>query len=164
MRAKYLNVWLLFQTYVEIQLHAPLTSALHEGEWSASRPGRFTTSEKRLYTLDRRLGGPQNRSGRVRFTKQITEDEMGGACSKQRNGGHAYTNLVGKPECKRPFPRRRHRWNNNISEDWGGKVWAQDRDQWRALVNTIIKLWVTWKPGNFLSERLLASQGPCPVD
>jgi hypothetical protein len=34
-----------------------LTSVLHGGEWSTSRPGRFTPR-------DRTLGGPQNRSGR----------------------------------------------------------------------------------------------------
>jgi len=31
---------------VEIQLHAFLTSALDGGEWSASRPGRFTSQER----------------------------------------------------------------------------------------------------------------------
>jgi hypothetical protein len=34
-----------------------LTSALDGGEWSLSRPGRFTPDQ------DRRLGGPQSRSG-----------------------------------------------------------------------------------------------------
>jgi hypothetical protein len=37
-----------------------LTSALVGGRWSASRPGRFTPG----YPFDRRLGGPQSRSGR----------------------------------------------------------------------------------------------------
>jgi hypothetical protein len=30
--------------------------------------------------------------------------------------------------------------------EWDGKDWielAQDRDQWRALVNTVMKLWVS---------------------
>jgi hypothetical protein len=31
---------------VEVQLHASLTSALGGGEWSASRPGRFTPGER----------------------------------------------------------------------------------------------------------------------
>jgi hypothetical protein len=31
---------------VEIYLHAFLTSALDGGEWSASRPGRFTRRER----------------------------------------------------------------------------------------------------------------------
>jgi hypothetical protein len=41
-----------------------LTSALDGGEWSASRPGRFTARERApRYSFDRRLGGPQSRSG-----------------------------------------------------------------------------------------------------
>jgi hypothetical protein len=35
---------------MEVQLHAFLTSALDEGEWSASRPGRFTPRERALGT------------------------------------------------------------------------------------------------------------------
>jgi hypothetical protein len=38
-----------------------LTSALDGGEWSASRPCRFTSRE---IPLDTRLGGPQSRFGR----------------------------------------------------------------------------------------------------
>jgi hypothetical protein len=41
-----------------------LTSVLDGGEWSASRPGRFTKGESPRYSLDRRLGGPQSQSGR----------------------------------------------------------------------------------------------------
>jgi hypothetical protein len=42
-----------------------LTSALDGGECSASRPGRLYPRGKRpWYPLDRRLGGPQSRSGR----------------------------------------------------------------------------------------------------
>jgi hypothetical protein len=42
-----------------------LTSALDGGEWSASLSGHFTPQGKRpWYTLCRRLGGPQSRSGR----------------------------------------------------------------------------------------------------
>jgi hypothetical protein len=61
---------------------------------------------------------------------------------------NAYRILVGKPEGKRPLGRGRHRWNDNIKMDlgdigWGGMDWidmAQDRDQWRALVNTVMNL------------------------
>jgi hypothetical protein len=46
-------------------LHAFLNSALDEGEWSASRPSRFTPKETApQYSLERRLGGPQSQSGR----------------------------------------------------------------------------------------------------
>jgi hypothetical protein len=42
-----------------------LTPALDGGEWTASRPGRFTPRENSpWYPLDRRLGGTQSRSGR----------------------------------------------------------------------------------------------------
>jgi hypothetical protein len=44
---------------------APRTiPALDGGEWSASRPGRLTPTENHCYPLNRRLGGPQSRSGR----------------------------------------------------------------------------------------------------
>jgi hypothetical protein len=61
---------------------------------------------------------------------------------------NAYRILVGKPEGKRPLGRPRRRWVDTIKIDhrerrWGGMDWinlAQDRDQWRALVNTVINL------------------------
>jgi hypothetical protein len=50
----------------EVQLQAFLTAALDGGEWSASRPAAYTPRERASlwYPLDRRLGGPQSRSGR----------------------------------------------------------------------------------------------------
>jgi hypothetical protein len=58
---------------------------------------------------------------------------------------NAYRILVGKQEGERPLGRPRRRWEYNIRMDlkeigWGGMDWiylAQDRDQWRALVNTV---------------------------
>jgi hypothetical protein len=55
---------------------------------------------------------------------------------------------VGKPEGKRPLRRPRRRWEDDIKMDlreigWGGMDWidlAQDRDQWSALVNTVMNL------------------------
>jgi hypothetical protein len=49
---------------------------------------------------------------------------------------------------KGPLGRRRHWWEDNIRMDlreigWGGMDWidlAQDRDQWRALVNMVMNL------------------------
>jgi hypothetical protein len=57
---------------------------------------------------------------------------------------------VGKPEGKRPLGRPRRRWVNNIKMDlreigWDGVDWiylAQDRDQLRALVNSVLNLLV----------------------
>ena len=52
---------------------------------------------------------------------------------------------MGKPDGKRPLGRPRRRWEDNIKMDlWevgGGGDWmelAQDRDRWRALVNTVM--------------------------
>jgi hypothetical protein len=61
---------------------------------------------------------------------------------------NAYRILVGKPEGKRPLGRRRRRWVDNIKMvlreiGWDGMDWidlAQDKDQWRALVNTVMNL------------------------
>ena len=52
--------------------------------------------------------------------------------------------LVGKPEGKRPLGRPRHRWEDNIKMDLQevGVELAQDRDRWRALVNTVMNFWV----------------------
>jgi hypothetical protein len=46
-----------------------LTTALVGGEWSASRPGRFTTKKSPWYPLDRRLGGIKRRYRRHGETK-----------------------------------------------------------------------------------------------
>jgi hypothetical protein len=61
---------------------------------------------------------------------------------------NAYRILLGKPEGKRPLGRPRRRWVDNIKMDlrevrWDGMDWidlAQDRDQLRALVNTVMNL------------------------
>jgi hypothetical protein len=74
---------------------------------------------------------------------------MGRACSTHgEEKKNTYRLLVGKPEGKRPLGRPRRRWDDNIKMDlremgWGGVDWidlAQDRDQWSALVNTVMNL------------------------
>jgi hypothetical protein len=49
---------------VEVYLRSFLTSALDGGEWSASRPSRFSPRERAPGTQWRRLGGLPSRSGR----------------------------------------------------------------------------------------------------
>ena len=66
---------------------------------------------------------------------KIEKNEVSVACGRV---------LVGKPEGKSQLGRPRRRWEDNIKMDLqevgGGGDWmelAQDRDRWRALVNTV---------------------------
>jgi len=59
-----------------------------------------------------------------------------------------YSVLVGRPEGKRTLGRPRRRWEDNnqvvLQEvGCGGMDWielAQERDRWRAFVNTVMNL------------------------
>jgi hypothetical protein len=81
----------------------------------------------------------------------LNKYEMGRACSTNGEKRNAYRILVGKPEGKRPLGRLRRRCVDNIETDlreigWGGMDWidlAQDREQWRALVNIVKNLRVS---------------------
>jgi hypothetical protein len=78
------------------------------------------------------------------------EDEMGWACSTYGEKRKACRILVGKPEGKRPLVRPRRKWVDDITMNlgevgWGDVDWiglANDRNRWRALVNSILNLWV----------------------
>jgi len=68
-----------------------------------------------------------------------------GYVARMGEGRGVHRVLVGKPEVKRPLGRPRHRWEDNITMDLrevgGGGDWmalAQNRDRWRALVNTVM--------------------------
>jgi hypothetical protein len=59
---------------------------------------------------------------------------------------NVYRVLVRKPEGRRPLGRPRRRWEDGLriylrEIGWGNVDWiqlAQDRDRWRALVNTVM--------------------------
>jgi hypothetical protein len=61
---------------------------------------------------------------------------------------NVYRILVGKPDGKRPLGRPRRRWESNMRIDVGEREWcgmdwiglAEDRDQWKALVSTVMIL------------------------
>jgi hypothetical protein len=73
---------------------------------------------------------------------------MGGSCSTNGEKRNVCRLLVGKPEGERPLGRPRRRWVDNIRMDlgevgWGVLDWigqAQDRNRWRALVNSVLNL------------------------
>jgi hypothetical protein len=52
-------------------LHSLLPSALDGSVWSTICPGRFIPKKQRRYPLNRRLGGPQSRSGRFGENKNL---------------------------------------------------------------------------------------------
>jgi hypothetical protein len=72
---------------------------------------------------------------------------MGGAWSVYGEKRVAYRILVGRPEGRRPLGRPRLRWEDNIKMDLQEVEWgmnwtelAQERNRWRALVNTVMNL------------------------
>jgi hypothetical protein len=72
----------------------------------------------------------------------------------------AYRVFMKKLEGKRQLGSHRLRWEGNNKmyfreRGWGGMDWidlAPDSDQWRALVNTVMNIWVPSNVGTFLSN------------
>jgi hypothetical protein len=68
---------------------------------------------------------------------------------------NAYRLLVGKSGGRRPLGIPRHRWVDNIRMDLVKVGWGnvdcigltQDRDRWRALVNSVLNLRVPYSAG-----------------
>ncbi|PNF30410.1 hypothetical protein B7P43_G12875 [Cryptotermes secundus] len=94
-------------------------------------------------------------------TELSTDDDLKGVyinyCYKMRWSGNiarlgekrnAYSILEGKPEGKRPLGRPRRRWVDSVKMDiteigldgMDGSDLAQDREQWRTLVNMAMNL------------------------
>jgi hypothetical protein len=73
---------------------------------------------------------------------------MGGPCSTNGEKRNAYRLLVGKPGGKKTLGRPRRRWMNYnrmylVEVGWGDVDWidlAQDRNRWRAVVNSVLNL------------------------
>jgi hypothetical protein len=84
---------------------------------------------------------------------------------------NAYIILVVRLEGMRPHCRPRRRWEGNIRMNLRETVWegvdliplAQDRDQWWALVNAVMKLRVPLNVGIFLTS-LDSQEGLCSME
>jgi hypothetical protein len=84
------------------------------------------------------------------YNVQVKEDEMGRACNIHGVKKNVCRILVGKPEGKRPVGRHKDKWEDNIKmniieTEQDGMGWvdlAQDMDQCRALMNTVMNLGV----------------------
>ena len=80
-----------------------------------------------------------NKSRRLRWASHV---------GRMEEGRSPFKILTGTPEGKRPSGRPRRRWENNIRMDLkergiNTRNWvdsAQDRDNWRALVNATLNL------------------------
>jgi hypothetical protein len=78
---------------------------------------------------------------------------MVNACTTHDRNDKYNKTLVGKPAGEKPLGRHKRRWEHNIRTDhseveWEGVDWiylSQDRDQRRALVNSVKNLQVPQK-------------------
>jgi hypothetical protein len=85
---------------------------------------------------------------RTRFIMIKSRMRWAGHVAQMGPKRNAYRLLLGKQEGKRPLGRPRRRWVDDITMDlgevgWGDVDWiglAQDRNRWRALVNSVMNL------------------------
>jgi hypothetical protein len=67
---------------------------------------------------------------------------LAGHVARTAEKRNAYRLLVRKPEGRRALGRPR-RWMDLVEVGWGDVDWiglAQDRNRWRALVNSVLNL------------------------
>jgi hypothetical protein len=82
---------------------------------------------------------------RIMKSRRMTWKKHVARMEENRN---AYRLMEGKPEGKRSLGRPRQKWTENIKTElvevgWGDVDWiglAQDRNRWRAVVNSAINL------------------------
>jgi hypothetical protein len=82
--------------------------------------------------------------------RQIKEMRRAGHVARIGEERNVHRVLMGKSEGKRPLERPRDTWEDGIRMDlreigWRIVDWiqlAQDRDRWRAVVNTVMNLLV----------------------
>jgi hypothetical protein len=75
---------------------------------------------------------------------------MGGVCGSHGGGGGCIQHFDWEARRTEPLGRPRLRWEDNIKMDlrdigFGDVDWihlAQDRDRWRAIIDTVMNLWV----------------------
>jgi hypothetical protein len=106
-----------------------------------------TRGWKKLHNEDLRdlYSSPSIRIFRIIKSMRMRWAEHVARRGEKRN---VYRLLVGKPEGKRSLGRPRRRWLDNIRMDlvkvvWGDVDWigvAQDRNRWRANVNSLLNL------------------------
>jgi len=87
----------------------------------------------------------------------IMEKKMVAASSTHGREDRYIQGLVVTPEGKRKFGGLKCRWQDNIKIDLKGTDYdkidwiheAQDREEWWAVLNMLINLWVIHTAGNF---------------
>jgi hypothetical protein len=100
---------------------------------------------RKLHNEELHNSYPSPRVIRMIKSRRIRQAGNTARMGEKRN---AYRILVGKPQGKRPLGRPRRRWEDNIKTDlrgigWVGMDWidlAQDRYQWKTLVNMVTDL------------------------